>query len=99
MLLLINLATTIFASTGLVLTIDTTWNSVIKALILVFTKPYVFFAVISAIVGIVVDPTTHGFKDSDIALEYIAPKKADTIAIEKTTTETVVDSKEINIRP
>lgn len=81
-LLIINLATTIFASTGLTLNIDTTWKSVIKALISVITRPYVFFAVISAIIGIIVDPTTHGFKDSDIALEYIEPKKIDTLAIE-----------------
>lgn len=82
-LLLINLATTIFASTGLTLTIDTTWEIVIKAIISVLTKPYVFFAAISALVGIIIDPTTHGFKDSDIALEYKEPKKADVITIEK----------------
>lgn len=95
MLLVINLATTIFASTGLVLTMDTTWENVIKALISVFTKPYVFFAAISALVGIIIDPTTHGFKDSDIALEYKEPKKADVITIEKTTVETVTSTKDI----
>lgn len=96
-LLIINLATTIFASTGLILTMDTTWKSVIKALISVFTKPYVFFVVISAIVGIIVDPTTHGFKDSDIALEYMEPKKSDTITLENASTETVIASK--NVKP
>lgn len=95
MLLIINLGTTIFVSTGLILTIDTTWDSVIKAIISILTKPYVFFAVISAMIGIIVDPTTHGFKDSDIALEYIEPKKADNVSIEKTITETAPDIKEI----
>lgn len=77
-LLLINISTTIFASSGLILTMDTTWESVIKSIITIFTKPYVFFAVISSVVGIIVDPTTCGFKDSDIALEYVEPKKCNT---------------------
>lgn len=57
---------------------DTTWNSVIKALVSAFTKPYVFFAVISTVIGIIVDPTTHGFRDSDITLECVEPQKTDT---------------------
>lgn len=95
-LLIINLATTIFASTGLVLSIDTTWKSVIKAFISVVTKPYIFFTVISALVGIIVDPTTHGFKDSDIALEYVEPKRSDAVAIEKNVTETIMDANTAN---
>ena len=38
--------------------------------------PSVWIALCSAFYGIINDPTTHGFKDSDIALEYNEPKKS-----------------------
>lgn len=77
--LLITMVTTIFSASNLTLSLDTSWHDVGVAILGVFTKPYVLISVVSAFIGIINDPTTHGFKDSDIVLEYNEPKKREVI--------------------
>lgn len=71
----IGLIGTIFAAMGVSAEMFTTWSSVLDAVITLFTNPFQLSCVVLAVLGVFVDPTTNGLKDSAQALGYTSPKK------------------------
>lgn len=53
----------------------TTWKMVGETIVKAVQNPYVVFTVIVSVYNMIVDPTTHGIKDSKQALTYDIPKK------------------------
>lgn len=51
-----------------------TWNGVIKVVHGLVMNPSQLFALVFALYGYIVDPTTKGIKDSEQALTYEKPK-------------------------
>lgn len=52
----------------------TSWQLVWQAIRQMFTNPYQLAAVLLAVLGVFVDPTTEGICDSEQALRYSRPK-------------------------
>ena len=55
----------------------TTWESIGEIFTAFFTNPFLIGTVVMAVlsfVGVVTDPTTKGFEDSDAAKKYEKPK-------------------------
>ncbi|HEO8496529.1 TPA: phage holin [Listeria monocytogenes] len=55
----------------------TSWAALGELLLSVISNPYQVFAVLFAIYGYLVDPTTKGISDSTQALNYSEPRKDD----------------------
>lgn len=53
----------------------TSWGAVIDAVKGLITNPFMLGSVIVAVMGVFIDPTTAGVKDSEQALTYTEPKK------------------------
>ncbi|EAC5221520.1 phage holin [Listeria monocytogenes] len=53
----------------------TSWSALGDLLLSVISNPYQVFAVLFAIYGYLVDPTTKGVRDSATALNYSEPRK------------------------
>ncbi len=53
----------------------TSWPSVLDGVISVLMNPVQLVAVVLAVIGVFVDPTTEGVEDSLQALTYLEPKK------------------------
>lgn len=53
----------------------TSWGAVIEAVKGLITNPFMLGSVIIAVMGVFIDPTTAGVKDSKQALTYTEPKK------------------------
>lgn len=53
----------------------TSWGAVIEAVKGLVTNPFMLGSVIIAVMGVFIDPTTAGVKDSKQALTYTEPKK------------------------
>ncbi len=53
----------------------TSWSIFVEHFKELINNPYMLFSVIFVVIGIVTDPTTSGFKDSENALGYTEPKK------------------------
>ncbi len=53
----------------------TSWKIFIEHFKDLINNPYTLFSVVFVVIGIVTDPTTSGFKDSENALRYTEPKK------------------------
>ncbi|HCW3194993.1 phage holin [Listeria monocytogenes] len=53
----------------------TSWSALGDLLLSVISNPYQVFAVLFAIYGYLVDPTTKGVRDSAKALNYSEPRK------------------------
>lgn len=71
----IGLIGTILAAMGVNVEMFTTWAAVWDAIVTLFTNPFQLGCVILAVLGVFVDPTTNGLKDSTQALGYTSPKK------------------------
>lgn len=54
----------------------TSWGAVIEAVKGLITNPFMLGSVIIAVMGVFIDPTTAGVKDSEQALTYTEPKKS-----------------------
>lgn len=52
----------------------TTWNGVVQIVKNIVMNPAQLFALVFALYGHIVDPTTKGFSDSQQALSYKKPK-------------------------
>ena len=67
------IASPILAYYGMVASDFTTWDSLGDVLAKFITNPYLVFTVIAALLGalgVTVDPTTSGIKDSERAMSY-----------------------------
>ncbi|MDD3267238.1 MAG: phage holin [Burkholderiales bacterium] len=53
----------------------TSWSILIEQIKILFSNPYLLGTVIIAIIGVLIDPTTSGIKDSIKALSYNKPNK------------------------
>lgn len=55
----------------------TSWEKVVQALMELLGNPYMLGSVILAVLGVLMDPTTKGVRDSSRALGYREPKGED----------------------
>lgn len=53
----------------------TSWSAVADAFLALVKNPFMLGSVAIAVLGIFVDPTTAGLKDSNLAMTYTKPKK------------------------
>ena len=53
----------------------TSWGAVLDMLVDFISNPFMIFTVGVAVLGVVMDPTTHGIGDSKQALSYNKPKR------------------------
>lgn len=51
------------------------WKDLLSLFISFIQNPYVICNTIVAMLGVIVDPTTNGIEDSEMALTYKEPKK------------------------
>lgn len=66
---------TILAAMGVSPEMFTSWSAVWEALRGLVSNPYQIGCVVLAVLGVFVDPTTHGLGDSARALKYDEPSK------------------------
>ena len=66
---------TILAAMGVSPEMFTSWSAVWEALRGLVSNPYQIGCVVLAVLGVLVDPTTHGLGDSSRALKYGKPSK------------------------
>ena len=52
----------------------TSWEAVVNAFIELVRNPYMLGSVVVAVLGVFIDPTTKGVKDSEQAMSYTEPK-------------------------
>lgn len=67
----------IITATGIDPQTFTSWPAVLDGVISVLTNPVQLSAVVLAVLGVFVDPTTAGIEDSLRALTYQKPNKGD----------------------
>ena len=53
----------------------TSWGAVWQAIVNLVSNPFMLGSVVLAILGVFVDPTTAGIRDSNRALSYKSPSK------------------------
>lgn len=53
----------------------TSWGAVLDMLVDFISNPFMIITVGVAVLGVFIDPTTHGFGDSKQALSYNKPKR------------------------
>jgi phi LC3 family holin len=53
----------------------TSWGAVWEAVLNLFGNPFMLVSVVLAVLGVFVDPTTHGVGDSNRAMSYTYPVK------------------------
>lgn len=73
--LVLSILTPILTYLGLTATDLTTWSALGNVLLQAIANPYVMSLVLVSVYNALVDPTTHGFGDSENALTYDTPKK------------------------
>lgn len=61
----------------------TSWPLLAGAFIGIVNNPFVLGSVLLAVLGVVLDPTTAGIKDSANALTYNTPKEGDRDAVQQ----------------
>lgn len=71
----VGVVSTILAAMGVNPEMLTSWDAVCTALYSLVTNPFQLGCVVIAVLGVFVDPTTAGFKDSARALKYTCPNK------------------------
>lgn len=52
----------------------TSWEAVYAAFVALVSNPYMLGSVFVAVLGVFIDPTTKGVKDSEQAMTYTQPK-------------------------
>lgn len=65
--------TPVLAYAGLTMKDITTWKALGDLIIGAISNPYVLSLVVISVWNCITDPTTPGFKDSDMAIEYTVP--------------------------
>jgi phi LC3 family holin len=65
----------VLAYTGMEASDITTWQKLADLGMAVITNPFLLATVLMSVAGVVVDPTTEGFGDSDRAMGYDQPAK------------------------
>lgn len=71
----IGIGAIILSSMGVDPAMFTSWGTVWKAIVDLFTNPFQLFTVAIAVLAVFIDPTTAGISDSAQAMTYIKPKK------------------------
>lgn len=71
----VGILSTILAAIGLSPEMFTSWALVWDAIYALLTNPFQLGCVIVAVLGVFIDPTTHGLKDSERVLTYRSPSK------------------------
>lgn len=64
----------ILAYAGLTVQDMTSWGILLNTFVEAFKNPYVVGTIIVSVWGVITDPTTKGFKDSERVLSYHEPK-------------------------
>lgn len=70
----IGLIGVILTAMGVDASMFTSWGAVWSAIVGLVTNPFMLGSVAVAILGVLIDPTTHGITDSSQALAYDKPK-------------------------
>lgn len=71
----VGLIGTILTAMGVSPEMFTNWGAVYEAIIGLLSNPFQIGCVILAVLGVFVDPTTHGVGDSNRAMSYTYPVK------------------------
>ena len=71
----VSLLGVVFTAMGVSPEMFTSWGAVIEAFKALITNPFMLGSVIVAVMGVFIDPTTAGVKDSEQAMTYTKPKK------------------------
>jgi phi LC3 family holin len=71
----VGLIGTILTAMGVSPEMFTNWDAVYEAINSLLSNPFQIGCVILAVLGVFVDPTTHGVCDSDRAMSYTYPVK------------------------
>lgn len=66
----------ILAAMGVDAEMFTSWSVVIEQAKALISNPYMIGSVILAVLGVFLDPTTAGVKDSTQAMSYTEPRKS-----------------------
>ena len=72
---ILGLVATILSAMNVSPEMFTSWELLAQELIALFNNPFRLGCVITAVIGVFVDPTTAGIGDSSRALTYTAPNK------------------------
>lgn len=78
-----SIAGALIAASGIAVGDMTSWHAVADAFMGIVTNPVTLVAVVVAIRGVIVDPTTKGTSDSDNVLLQNAPVQATDMAIDE----------------
>lgn len=70
----ISLVGVILTAMGISPEMLTSWEAVANAFIELVKNPYMLGSVVVAVLGVLIDPTTKGVKDSEQAMTYTEPK-------------------------
>ena len=73
--ILLAIVTPVLGYFGLTGSDFTTWGKVWETILAAVQNPYVVFIAISAVWGVLIDPTTSGVGDSARAMTYTKPSK------------------------
>ena len=71
----VGLIGTILTAMGVSPEMFTTWGAVWEAVVNLFSNPFMLVSVALSVLGVFVDPTTHGVCDSNRAMSYTYPVK------------------------
>lgn len=71
----VGILSTILAAMGVSPEMFTSWEAVCTAFWGLISNPFQLGCVLVAVLGVFVDPTTHGFNDSTRAMGYDCPNK------------------------
>lgn len=73
----IGLIGVIFSAAGVNLESLTSWNILFSNIMNILSNPFLLISVIMAVSGVIVDPTTKGFKDCELKLKQLEEKNKD----------------------
>ena len=71
----IGLAGVVISAVGVNVDTLTSWGALWQAIVDFVKNPFAIGSAIMAVLGVLLDPTTHGMKDSSLAMTYDCPKK------------------------
>lgn len=71
----ISLLGVVFTAMGVSPEMFTSWGAVLDAIKGLISNPFMLGSVAVAVMGVFIDPTTAGVKDSEQAMSYTEPKK------------------------
>lgn len=71
----VSLLGVVFTAMGVSPEMFTSWGAVLDAIKGLISNPFMLGSVAVAVMGVFIDPTTAGVKDSEQAMTYTEPKK------------------------